>query len=133
MKREEYKIALELVKWLRKEHRNLLWKFDLSSDMKVSIGQAVQMKKLVQLRGHPDFNLMETNSKYAGLFLELKKDKSEIYKKDGTWKKDNHVHEQRLYLEVLETKGYRARFVWSLEQAKQEIIDYIKEKRNEKH
>ena len=53
----------------------------------------------------------------------LKKDRQAIYKKDGTFRKSEHVAEQRETLRLLKLQGYMAVFACGFEEA-QNIVDY---------
>lgn len=131
-KEEQQRVAIPLSKWLQKEHKNLLYRFDLAADLKLTIGQAKKNKELNPHKKYPDFFLCETTPEYGGLYLELKKDRDEVYNKNGEMKKSEHIQGQRIMLEILRAKGYKAEFALGLEDAKEKIEHYIKEK-HEKH
>ena len=133
MKRQiEHKIAKDLSKWLQDEHKNLIWRFDLAADLKLTIGQAKKNKELNPHKKYPDFFLCEPTKGYAGLYLELKKDRFEVFNKNGEMKKSEHIQGQRIMRDTLRLKGYKAEFALGLEDAKRIITEYIKEK-NEEH
>lgn len=69
--------------------------------------------------------LTNTQRFYPGLFIELKKDGTRIYKKDGTLVADQHIREQHTLLVELERRGYMARFAVGFDQAKQIIDEYL--------
>ena len=133
MKHIEETIAVQLATWLQTHHKNIIYRFDLAADMKMTIGQAAKNKRLNKLPKYPDFFMAEPTAKYSGLFIELKKAKSEVFKQDGNYKKSNHVHGQRIILEILEHKGYLAVFAFSLEDAKEIITNYLKGNTDERH
>ena len=134
MRQKEQKIAIQLSQWLQKEHKNLLWRFDIAADLKLTIGQATKNKELNPHKKYPDFFLAETTYIHGGLYLELKTSRDEVFnKKNGEMKKSEHVQGQRIMLEILKCKGYKAEFAFGLEDAKRQISQYIKEKRDERH
>jgi hypothetical protein len=61
----------------------------------------------------------------SGLFLELKREGTRIYKKDGTLVADQHIREQHTLLVELERRGYMACFAVGFDQAKQIIDEYL--------
>lgn len=63
----------------------------------------------------------------AGLFIELKKDGTRIFKKDGTLVADEHIREQFDKLESLRRRGYCAEFACGLEEAKKLVDKYLAE------
>jgi len=84
------------------------------SGIRLSIGLAKKVKNLKSGRGIPDLIILkpfELEGKlYYGLLIELKKSGTEIYKKDGSLRKSEHLEEQNLMLEILRKEGYYATF-----------------------
>ncbi len=97
-----------------------------SSGIKLSMGQAVQMKKLRSGNGFPDITIYEKNLYFNALFLEVKKETP--FKKDGQLKKNKHLKEQSIMHVRLEDRGYRALFVWNFKGAKVVIDSYLHNK-----
>ena len=62
---------------------------------------------------------------YYGLFIELKKEGTRIFKKDGTLVADEHIREQFDMLEDLRRRGYAAEFGIGFENTKKIIDDYL--------
>ena len=73
--------------------------------------------------GLPDIMIFEPRRSYYGLFLEVKKEGSVVFKKDGDIRSDKHLKEQEEILFQLQQKGYFAQFVIGFDEAKS-IIDY---------
>lgn len=63
--------------------------------------------------------------KYAGLMIELKREGTRIYKKNGELVSNEHIQEQAEMLNELRERGYAARFAVGFDQAKQIIDDYL--------
>ena len=63
--------------------------------------------------------------KKAGLMIELKKEGTRIFKKDGTLVADEHIREQFDMLEDLRRRGYAAEFGIGFENTKKIIDDYL--------
>ena len=90
------------------------FRFDLAADIRLTMGQAVRNKRINgPRRGHPDLTVY-LNGGHA-VFFELKKDPSEVYKKDGSHKKKEHLQEQLDYHQRLRNRGFEVFFVFSLE------------------
>lgn len=137
----EHDLYTMLADYLRYNYKDIIWRFDLAADLKLTIGQARKHKRLQQHRGYPDLFIAEPKEvartefedkeksvafsfghcRY-GLFIELKKAGTRIYKKDGTLVANEHIREQFDVLEQLRKRGYMAEFACGFDEAK-EIID----------
>jgi len=126
MKKEELAIAKKLSKWLLREHPNQIWRFDLA-DLKLTIGQAVSNKDLNPHRGYPDLFVAQETKKHAGLYIEIKKDRGEVYRLDGVMRNKAHIQEQDFMLRILRAKGYNAEFGLGLDHCKEIILKHFKE------
>jgi len=60
-----------------------------------------------------------------GLFIEIKKAGTRIFKKDGTLVADQHIREQFDVLEQLRKRGYMAEFACGFDEAKKIIDGYL--------
>lgn len=119
----EHEVYKYVALYLQGQHPDVIYRFDLAADLKLTPGQARKHKRLHPNRGYPDFFLAEPVGKYHGLYVEIKKDGESPFKKDGTLKKDPHLEEQQEMLERLEFRGYKAVFGVGLG----EVIDLIEE------
>ena len=124
----EHDLYKMIADYLRYQYPNVIYRFDLAADLKLTMGQASKHKRLQRYRGYPDLFIAETIGAYSGLFLEVKKEGVRIFKKDGTLVSDEHVREQFDMLEELRRRGYAAEFVIGFNHAKQVIDDYMKGK-----
>lgn len=122
MKASEKKLHKAVCKYLRLQYPDVIFTSDMSG-LKVSIGVATEMKmNRNPPRGIPDIIVLEPKGGYHGLCLELKQDKSDVYKLNGDLKKNTHIEEQAEVLKRLRAKMYLAVFACGFEQAI-EIID----------
>jgi hypothetical protein len=118
--------------YLRLQYPKVLFNSDLSGSMRLTIGQARAFKNLRSNKGFPDLFIMESRNGFHGLFIEIKKEDTEIYCKRKTdvdgrpAMADDHVREQAEVIRILESKGYKACFAVGFSEAKQIIDTYLK-------
>jgi len=112
--------------YIRLQYPNVLFNSDMAGSMKLTIGQAVQIKKLRSSRGFPDIVIYEPRFNFHGLFLELKKQGEVIYKKDGLTLKTPHLAEQCETINRLNQLGYCAYFAIGFDEAKHYLDQYLK-------
>lgn len=89
------------------------------------MGQAVRQKKLHSGRAWPDLFIAEPRGGFAGLFLELKREGTTVYLKDGSLTANKHIREQAAALESLRKRGYEAGFAIGFDEARAEIESYL--------
>ena len=83
--------------------------------IRTSMKQAVLAKKTGYVKGFPDMQICKVNSKYAGLFLEIKADKTCYPSK-----------EQKQWVADLNEAGYYAKVVKGLEECMDVLDWYMK-------
>jgi hypothetical protein len=115
-----------LCKWLKFQFPNVIYRTDFAAGMRLSIGQARLQKELQHSRAYPDLHIVEPRGEYCGLFLEIKRSRDQVYKKDGSLKNDEHIKEQHEMLIKLREKGYKAEFGLGLEDCMSIIYAYLK-------
>ena len=131
-KNEEYQLAKSISLYLKIQYPNILYHWDLSG-LNLSKAQAGMSKAIQKQRGFPDlfiaqpvfltddnFNTIHHN----GLFLEVKKEGTRLYKKDTTPVND-HIGEQLEYIRLLNIKGYYARIGIGFDECKNIIDSYL--------
>ena len=144
--------------YIKVRYPNVIYRFDLAADLKLTIGQARKHKRLQKYRGYPDLFIAEPVKpeascreltkeerkeveeklgdldgiscvkylqSYYGLFIELKKEGTRIFKKDGTLVADEHIREQFDMLAELRNRGYAAEFACGFDEAKKIIDEYL--------
>lgn len=122
----EHDIYVLIADYLRYQYPQVIYRFDLAADLKLTIGQASKHKRLQRYRGYPDLFIAEPKGKNGGLYLEIKKAGTKIFKKDGALVADEHIREQFDMLHDLRRKGYAAEFACGFDEAKKLIDDYMK-------
>lgn len=127
LKPKEETIHEQVVKYLKFQYPKILFRTDFAAGIKMTIGQAVKHKKLQQSRAWPDIFVAKPYNGYCGLFLELKRDVSEIFKKDGSLVKNEHIREQAALIKQLNELGYKAMFACGFDHARKAIDEYLKQ------
>ena len=133
----EHQLYETIARYLQMQYPDVLYRFDLAADLKLTVGQAAKHKRLHPKRGWPDLFIAEPKvgkdregrvigMDYYGLFLELKREGTTIYKKsDGQLVKDKHIREQAEVLSDLSKRGYMAEFAIGFDEAKRIIDEYL--------
>lgn len=121
----ESTIHKQICDYIKLQYPDVMFVTDLSG-IKLTIGQAVKLKSLRSTRAWPDLFIAKPNSRYCGMFLEIKRDSIEVYRKDGSLKTNiQHVKEQSDVLDKLCSKKYFANFACGFDEAKEMIDKYM--------
>ena len=134
----EAELQDQVADYLRLQYPGVLFHSDYGSGVKLTIGQARRQKRQNGgRRAWPDMFIAEPKMAkeqapdiyveryWCGLFLELKRQGTRIYKKDGTLVADQHIREQFDMLEQLYRKGYMTAFACGFDEAKRIIDEYL--------
>ena len=154
MRKAEESLQLAVANHIVTNYPNVLFRTD-AGGIKLPIGLAKKLKDMNGgRRGWPDMFIAEPKGvkaecavldgeKYMkngevspiqkaqfieqkyGLFIELKKEGTRIFKKDGTLVSDEHIREQFDMLTELRSKGYVAEFACGYDEAVKLIDDYL--------
>ena len=132
----ELELQMQVADYLRLQYPGVLFHSDFGSGVKLTMGQAIKQKRLQGgRRSWPDMLIAEARSLgdkcYHALFIELKKEGTRIFKKDGTLVSDAHICEQFDMLEQLRQRGYAAEFACGFDEAKKIIDEYLKPNKEE--
>lgn len=122
---KESNVHQQVVNYLRVAYPKVLFRTDFAAGIKMTLGQAVKHKSLQKCRAWPDIFIAHAKDNYAGLFLELKRSRDEVYTKAGKIKSNKHIIEQCDVLCELMDNGYRATFACGFEDAKRIIDQYL--------
>jgi hypothetical protein len=134
----EIDLQQQVADYIRLQYPTVIFHSDFGSGIKLTMGQAIKQKRLNGgRRSWPDMfiagtiiNKIRNNdgsyNAYSGLFVELKKEGTRIFKKDGTLVSDAHIREQYDMLHDLRARGYAAEFACGFDEAKKLIDDYMK-------
>ena len=120
MKQEE-SLHIAICDYLKMQYPDVIFTSE-ASGIKLTIGQAVKLKRMRSGSKLPDIWILEPKGNFHGLFLEVKAESP--FRRDGSIKA-GHFAEQEDYLSKLRQKGYSAMFVWSFDHAKAAIDNYM--------
>ena len=144
----EAELQVQVADYLRLQYPSVMFHSDFGSGIKLTMGQAIKQKRQNGgRRAWPDMFIAEPRGVKAsckvvmpedsvikeaqfieqkhGLFIELKKAGTRIFKKDGTLVADEHIREQFDVLEQLRKRGYMAEFACGFDEAKRIIDGYL--------
>lgn len=140
----ELELQAQVADYIRLKYPSVIFHSDFGSGIKLTMGQAIRQKRLNGgRRSWPDMFIAEPMSRkidlskdspfdkdaklvmYSGLFIELKKAGTRIYRKDGRLVSDAHIREQFDMLEQLRQRGYMAEFACGFDEAKEIIDKYL--------
>ena len=125
MKKAEHHIQKHIAQYLRAQYPDVLFRSDLGG-VKLTIGQAVQVKAIQGDRGWPDIFIAEPRHGFCGLFFEIKAEEKDLLTRAGKLRKNKHIQEQVKIIETLKDKGYYACFVIGFQPAVQVLDWYLK-------
>ena len=131
----EHNLYEQIARYLQFQYPDVIYRFDIAADLKLTPGQASKHKRLHPTRGYPDLFIAESSTNiwnspvrewglYFGLYIEIKKDGEKLTKKDGSWRTP-HIAEQAEMLERLRQAGYKAEFGIGFEGCKKIIDEYL--------
>ena len=129
MNNTETNLHIRIAYYIKHNYPDVIFTSE-SSGIKLTIGQAVTLKKMRSGRALPDLMLFEARRGYGGMFLEIKREGTAIYKRNGEIKRDKHLQEQEEVLSRLTDKGYFAKFVVGYDNAVA-LIDYYLENKKQ--
>ena len=124
--KREYEICKSIATYLRLQFPDIIFHFDLAG-LNLSRAQAGMMKSIQGGRGFPDLIIYRRKGNHLALCLEVKKEETKIYLKDGvTVVSDEHIREQVVMLKKLNSEGYCALFGIGLDKCIAIINFYLK-------
>lgn len=127
----EHDIYMLIAEYMDVKYPNAIRHFDLSADLKLTIGQAKKHSRLQGRRGFPDLQICQPIDRWYGFFLEIKKEGVRIIKRNGTLVADQHIREQASMIEQLRDRGYWADFGVGFQDCIDKIDAYLGGKTNE--
>jgi hypothetical protein len=126
-KRTEWQEQLAFCKWLKMQYPQVRFRSDIQSAGKLS-PQMQNIKSIIDpFRGWPDVTIYHKRGNYCGLMIELKRENSGLYLKDGSLSNDKHVQEQNEVHEFLRHNGWYVVFAEGMADAKVKFEEYLME------
>lgn len=112
--------------YLKLQYKDVIYRTDFAAGIKMTMGQAIAHKRLQSGRAYPDLFIAEPRAHYHGMYLELKRDGTRVYLKNGELSTDPHIQEQAAVLADLRSRGYYAEFAVGFDDAKAQVDTYLK-------
>lgn len=122
--KEEAKIHIAICDYIRLQYPKTVFTSE-AGGIYTTMSQARLIKRTRSSVGIPDLIIFEPRGEFCGLFLEIKKDGTSIYKKNGEFVSSEHLNNQRAVMETLISKGYACYFVIGFDNAKQILDNYM--------
>lgn len=126
MKHEEH-LQIQICEYLRLQYPKAIF-FSEPSGLRVTPGQANLLKKMRSFGKLPDMFIAYPNGRFHGFFIELKKEGTTIWKKNGELVADPHIRAQFNTLKTLHELGYAAIFGIGFDYTREKIDGYFAEK-----
>lgn len=122
----EEALQRQVADYLRIQYPDVIFHSDFGSGAKLTMSQAARQKRLNGgRRAWPDLFIADDGGKKAlGLFIELKRDGTRLYKRDGS-PASPHIAEQEAVGMKLMKRGYKFEFGIGFEHTKKIIDDYL--------
>jgi hypothetical protein len=127
MKHQEYHLQKAVCQYLNYQYPNVFYLSDTVASLSLTPAQQSRNKAIQKTGFHcPDLLILEPNSVYKGLFIELKI--TTPYKLNGEIKasQNDHLKNQLETILKLNEKGYKSFFAWDFQTIKKEIDKYLK-------
>jgi len=130
----ESEIQAQIAEFIKMRYPEVVFHSDFGSGTRLRPYQA-KMQKIQNggRRAWPDLFIAEPvprciggswDHEWHGLFIELKRDKTRLKKRNGEWASE-HIAEQANVLQELRERGYYAVFAVGYREAIDTIIDYL--------
>lgn len=122
MNKSEEKLHIAICDYMKLAYPNVMF-ISEASGVRTTIGTAAKLKRMRSSHTHLDLYILEKIGKFGALIIELKA--KNIFKKDGSLLKDQHLEDQAKTIMRLRQKGYAAGFACGFDEAKKIIDQYL--------
>lgn len=119
----EDSLHLSVANYLKLQYPNVIFNSDMAG-VKLTIFQAQKSAQLRSSKGFPDIAIYEARGGYCGLFIELKRQGTEVFTAKGK-PSSKHIEKQLELIVKLRERGYCAEFCCGFEQSKSTIDWYL--------
>lgn len=120
----EYETQVRIINYLEYKYPGIIVQGSLGG-IRLPIGNAVKAKKMGNRKDFPDIFIAMPNDTYHGCFIELKREGTRLYKKNGELVSSEHYHEQDALHKALRAVGYYAEFSVGYDASIRAIDEYL--------
>lgn len=103
----------------------LYFRIDFAAGLKLPPRIAGMQAKLQKSDSYPDIFFPKPIGAYFGLYVEFKKDRSEVFNQDGSMVANPHIRKQWEMLQMLRGLGYKAEWGFGVDNTLQVIDTYL--------
>src|SRR3990167_10068322 len=118
--KEEEKLQQAVCDYIRLQYPSVIFFCDYAAGLHLPIHIAKRAKRLRSHRGLPDIFIAEPKQNIYGLFIEFKKQRIKLFKKNGQYATP-HIAEQAGMMQKLSHKSYTVAFACGFDEAKKII------------
>lgn len=108
--KKESRLQTTVSSYLKQQFPTTEFMCDMAAGIKLSIGMATLAARWRSNSGLPDIIIFEKRGEWNALMLELKTESADLWKVDGSLRKDKHLENQQAMHIKLRNKGYYACF-----------------------
>ena len=123
--RTEWQEQLAFCKWLKMQYPEVRFRSDIQSAGKLSPAMQNIKSIIDPFRGFPDITIYLKRGRFCGLMLEMKRENSGLYLKDGSLSNSKHVQEQFEMHEFLRENAWKVEFAEGMDGAKIKFKEYL--------
>jgi len=116
---------LEFCKWIKHTYPEIRFRSDMQAGQKRSGYMQNLVDILDPFSGWPDVSIWVARSPYCGLMIEMKREGSGTFLKDGSLSKGKHVQNQHQVHEFLRGLGWKVEIAEGCEEAKKVLESYL--------
>lgn len=124
--KREQSHQLEFCKWIKHTYPEIRFRSDMQAGQKRSGYMQNLVDILDPFSGWPDVSIWVNRGSYCGLHIEMKRENSGTFLKDGTLSKSKHVQDQAEMHAFLRSIGYKVEIAEGFEEAKRIFEEYLK-------
>ena len=122
--KEEERLQQAISDYIRFQYPSVIFFCDYAAGLHLPIHIAKRAKRLRSHRGLPDIFIAQPKENIHGLFIEFKKQRIKLFKKNGQYATP-HIAEQAEMMKKLSEKNYAVSFACGFDEAKKIIDGYL--------
>ena len=122
---DEEDMQMALCEYIQYQYPNVSFTSEASGFLKLKPYQAARAKKMRSSKGLPDLLIFHPNQTHHGLMLELKKEGTKLFLKNGDFTANAHVQEQLAVIQHFNRLGYFADFAVGIDEARAVVDAYM--------